>query len=467
MPSTIARKVLDHCVCAVLMGTWTAAPASAAPESDDNGRAMRLIRSECLACHNEKKHKGGLILANREALMKGGEDGAVIVEGKPEDSALIKSLTAGADPHMPPKKQLTAEQMALLTEWVRRGAPWDAAALAEASAPRAVSLAPLPPAYRPVTALSLSPDGSRLAAGCRNEVVVFDVTPTALIFRARASAHLDSVQSIAWTPDGKKIITGAFRRVVVWNAEPLTQEREITSGLTDRVTALRAVPDGARVLLADGQIAESGIIRVLDLAAAEIVRSWPAHDDTIFAMAMSPDGKLLATAGGDKLVKVWDIAAGKESFRLEAHATQVLSLAFNPDGSQLVTGGADRQLKVWDLKTRENTIALATRAASFNALTWSAAGPAVFAASEDGALLRYTDLKVHTGAQSSDTGNERELGRAESSLYCVTASAESGRIFAGSFGGRILGWDKEGKLLDNIEVMTAKAAPAAPASPPK
>ncbi len=439
-----------------------------APAAPGAALAMRLLKTNCVSCHNEDKRKGGLSLTSRDLMMKGGDEGVVVLEGKPEESILIKSLAAGADPHMPPKKQLTAAQITLLTEWLRGGAPWDANVLAgEPSEPRPVSLTPLPASWRPVLAMALSPDGTRLAAGCRNEVAVFDVTPAALTFRARASAHLEAVQSIEWTPDGKSLISGAFRRVVIWSADSLTQRREITTGLTDRITALRVLPDGSRALLADGQVTENGIVRVLDLTSGQIERSWRAHEDTIFAMALTADGKTLATAGGDRFVRMWDVATGTESAKLEAHTTQVLSLAFNPDSTQLVTGGADRSLKVWDVKTRENTIALANKTTAFNALTWSAGGPAIFAVTDDGALLRYTDMKAHTGAQSSETGNERQLGKAESALCCLTATGNGERIFAGSSEGRILGWDKEGKLLDNIDVTAAMPAVANAAPAPE
>lgn len=428
----------------------------------DPAAPMRLLKAHCLSCHNGEKRKGGLALTSREAMLAGGDEGAVLVEGKPEESALIQSLEESADPHMPPKKQLSAAQIKILSDWVSEGAPWDAASLAGASAPRAVTLSRLPAAYRPVMTLALSPDGSRLAAGCGNELVLFDTGPGGMVFRGRAHAHLDPVQSLAWSPDGKSLVTGSFRRVVVWDADPVTEQREITAGLTDRITAVVALPEAGRVLVADGVVTESGIVRELDLTTGEVIRSWTAHDDTIFAMALSHDGKRLATAGGDRLLKVWDLASGRESARMEAHSSQVLSVAFHPDDSQLVTGGADRQLKVWDVRTRENVISLPGKTSAFNALQWNPAGPAVFAVLEDGSLLKYTDFKTHTGAQSSDAGRERSLGHVDAALYCLTVSADGERVFAGTRDARILSWDKDGKLLVTLNAVNAGTPSSSP-----
>ena len=249
--------------------------------------AMKVLKAQCISCHDEEKQKGGLLMTSREALLKGGENGPAMVEGKPEESVMIKSLAASADPHMPPKKQLSAAQVAVLTDWVRAGAPWDAAALAGQSPPRTVTLAALPAPVLAVTALAVSPDGTRLAAGWRNEVVIFEVTPKGPVEKARASAHPDAVQSIAWMPDGQRLVSGAFRRAVVWKAEPLAMERELAAGLSGRITAVRPLPDGAQVCLADELAAESGIIRVLDINAGTLARSWTAHDDTLFACSVS------------------------------------------------------------------------------------------------------------------------------------------------------------------------------------
>jgi hypothetical protein len=87
-------------------------------------RIRPLLADRCMDCHGEKKKKGGLRLDSRAAWQKGGESGAVIVPGDPEASLLIKAVRyADKDLQMPPKRQLTAEEVAALEHWVKIGAP--------------------------------------------------------------------------------------------------------------------------------------------------------------------------------------------------------------------------------------------------------------------------------------------------------------------------------------------------------
>ncbi|MBT6958191.1 MAG: hypothetical protein HN996_07210, partial [Opitutae bacterium] len=64
------------------------------------------IRDNCLRCHSPEKRKGGLVLATRQAILKGGESGEAINLKEPDKSLLLQVLQKDADPHMPPKKQL-------------------------------------------------------------------------------------------------------------------------------------------------------------------------------------------------------------------------------------------------------------------------------------------------------------------------------------------------------------------------
>ncbi|MDB6172902.1 MAG: hypothetical protein JWL59_2213 [Chthoniobacteraceae bacterium] len=442
---------------AVLVGIFAWGLCAQADPGADSATSMRLLKTHCFSCHNAEKKKGGLMMITREALIEGGENGPAIVEGAPEKSALIEALSADADPHMPPKKQLAAGQIALLSRWVKDGAPWDAIALKDsAPAPRVVALSTLPRSYHPVLALALSPDSTRLAVGCGNQVLLYDVASKEITKLEHASLHPDPVQSIAWSPDGRRLASGAFRQVVIWDAESLTAEHQITAGLTDRISALRFLADGNQLAVADGRVSENGTVRIVDVACGGITGSWPAHADLIYDMAISSDGAMLATAGGDKLVKIWDLATYSEIARFEGHVAQVLTLAFDASSAQLVTGGADQQLKVWDVKTRERLITLGTHTAAINGVMWTPTS--VFAVTDGGGLVRYTDFKAHSGAQSSESAQEKNFEGAGNALYCVVASPGGDRVFAGSYDGRLFVWNKDGKLTAKLDLFEDKPA---------
>jgi WD40 repeat protein len=73
----------------------------------------------------------------------------------------------------------------------------------------------------------------------------------------------------------------------------------------------------------------------------------------VLAVAISSDGKKLASAGWDKSVRLWEATTGKELAKLGQHRKQVRCLAFSPDGKRLASGSADETVKLWDVATRK------------------------------------------------------------------------------------------------------------------
>ncbi|MEN9675467.1 MAG: hypothetical protein RIS76_1363, partial [Verrucomicrobiota bacterium] len=229
---------------------------------------------------------------------------------------------------------------------------------------------------------------------------------------------------LAWSHDGQRLVSGGFRRVRIWSGDSLATEREITHGLSGRITALEFSPDDSTLALADGGNGRPGYVRLLDPAVTSdppaSMKSWRAHADTVFDLEFSRDGTRLLTAGGDQLVRVWDVASRRELAVLEGHTAQVLAAAFNTNATQVVSGGADRQLKVWDIATKEKIISLGGPVASITSVAWPGDGASILAVTDAGAVLRYTQLKSHTGEQSSASGDERRLAELPDSALCIS-----------------------------------------------
>src|SRR3954471_3944354 len=98
-----------------------------------------LLADKCYKCHSKDadKVRGGLLLDTREAWLHGGNTGPAIVPGKPDESLLIQAIGyKDEDLQMPPKgDKLSDQQIADLTEWVRRGAPDPRTIVTKGSAP--------------------------------------------------------------------------------------------------------------------------------------------------------------------------------------------------------------------------------------------------------------------------------------------------------------------------------------------
>lgn len=87
-------------------------------------RIRPLLAEHCLGCHGGKKQQAGLRLDSLAGLLKGGENGPIVVKGHPEKSALIRAVDYKGDIRMPPQGVLPRQAIDDLTRWVQMGLPW-------------------------------------------------------------------------------------------------------------------------------------------------------------------------------------------------------------------------------------------------------------------------------------------------------------------------------------------------------
>jgi WD40 repeat protein len=80
-----------------------------------------------------------------------------------------------------------------------------------------------------------------------------------------------------------------------------------------------------------------------------LVRELTGHDKRVWAVAVAPSGRLVATAGGDQTIRLWDPASGETTRTLTGHSGEVHSVAFSAGGTQLLSGGQDRTARIWDV----------------------------------------------------------------------------------------------------------------------
>jgi WD40 repeat protein/mono/diheme cytochrome c family protein len=289
--------------------------AARADSSDtDFPRVAKIFAEHCLDCHAVQDPEGKLVLETYDLLMKGGESGPALVPGKSAESLLVKMIEGkfekdGKTKFMPPGKRekLNAEQIAAIKGWIDAGAK--------------------PPAEGAVVA---------------KQIVVPKITPKTPPPRA--------INSLAYEPKTKLLAVARIDAVEIVSAESQTLIRALPWP-EGTVNAVAFSPDGASLFAAGGSVGLKGEFREWKVADGTLVRSVSAHTDSVYALAVSPDGKTLATGSYDQKIKLWHRESAAELRTLSGHNGCIYGLAFRADGKILASASADRTIKLWEVES--------------------------------------------------------------------------------------------------------------------
>jgi len=208
------------------------------------------------------------------------------------------------------------------------------------------------------------------------------------------------VTALAYRADNRLLVAGVRDELAL--IEP--SQGEILarlSGLPGRITATSF--DAATVLaVAAGSPGISGIVRLYQTSGSDqprLVHEWKAHDDAIYALRFSPDGKLLATAGYDRQIKLWNWdgkALPTLRHTLTDHSDAVYALAFHPQGTWLASAAADRAVKIWDPRSGTRLYTLSEATDWLYSLAWHPDGKHLAAGGVDRSI-RVWQVDAHGG----------------------------------------------------------------------
>ncbi|MGV3661265.1 MAG: c-type cytochrome domain-containing protein [Prosthecobacter sp.] len=225
------------------------------------------------------------------------------------------------------------------------------AAQEKASAELATTKQALAKATAKPVAVAFSADAQRVAAMFDDGVLRVWAAATGTPVE-EGSATAAATTTITAGSDGSFTATKAVSLSVGNTAPHWTLERKLEGKdlFADRVNAVRFSPDGKTLATGGGELSRSGDILFFDVASGKVIRTWKErHADTVLSLDFSPDGKCLASGAADKIAKVTDIASGKQVNLFEGHTHHVLGVAFRSDGRVLATAGADNLVLTWDM----------------------------------------------------------------------------------------------------------------------
>lgn len=311
-----------------------------------------------------------------------------------------------------------------------------------------------------VSAVAYHPKGEVLAAGTHGEVKLFDPMGTGI----GGFAVPGRVSAIAFDPTGKWLAVASGEtgkngdvRVFAVNREGRVEPKakHTFSVHKDAVYAVAFSPDG-------GRLATAGYDRVINIFKLDGVVATPEltlkdHSDAIYSLSWNRDGTLLASGAADRSVKVWDTATGKRLYTLSDPTDWVYCVAWSPDGKHLAAGGVDKSVRVWETNREGGKLvrsAFAHEKAVWR-LVYSADGGQMYTVGEDRAMKAWDTAKL----------TETKVYATQPDTVLDLALQPSGKQLAvARFDGVLVLLDAAtGKQL--AQPLPAKPAPAPPETP--
>jgi WD40 repeat protein/serine/threonine protein kinase len=194
-----------------------------------------------------------------------------------------------------------------------------------------------------VISVSFSPTANLLASGGWNgELLLWNLsTGTARVLQDRG----DMIMSVRFAPDGRALAVAMRSGHVLWFDVEGSLPPKVIVDDDGGTRQMQFAPDGTLWL---GGF--DGTLRVLDPLAGK-GRTLASREDSIYSLAVRPDGGQVAVGGDDGAVQLYEPSGAGPIASLRGHEGRVRGLAYLGDGAQLLSCGSDSTLRVWDTST--------------------------------------------------------------------------------------------------------------------
>jgi WD40 repeat protein len=253
-----------------------------------------------------------------------------------------------------------------------------------------------------VCSLAYSSNGKLIATGGGDGTVrLWDAVTDRPLWSA--VGHWYYVTGVAFSPDGKTLVSysQSDEPAVLWDVATGTKKATLDNANDSlpRVSAAVFSADGQRVIICSNSAKWS----LWETASGKLDRQFTPHNYSTTAMAVSPDGRLVAS-GGQQYVSVYDLAAGKALYHFRTKG-ELIALAFSPGGHALAALQNHDEVILWEMPTGQERARFATKRVVYGGnIVFSPDSRLLAAASNEPEWNRHNQLRVWDLATGEQLG---------------------------------------------------------------
>lgn len=255
-----------------------------------------------------------------------------------------------------------------------------------------------------------------------------------------------AILSVDYSPSGERVVTtGSDRSIKLWRRHlqtgTWTAEVKLIGEHTGTIRVAKFAPhQDDSVLVSVGDDSQAVIWHRDEHSGWQAIRSLRGHSGAIHALALSADGRWVATGSEDQTIRIWDLSDGTLQTVLSGHRGAVRCLSFSADSERLLSGGSDNRAILWSVAQAAPLTHLVGHSAAINSVAFSPDGWRALTGSQDN-TIKLWDSSPYAHSTASNGHELLSLAVHQREVTAVEFSPDGKQLLSVGRDGLALLWN--------------------------